>query len=73
MSETHDERIERLVDERQAAWRAGRPTGSIAEELEKAYDERRRAQAQAVHGPRELIERRARVERELEKLAAEEE
>ena len=68
MSEVQ-ERIDRLVQERQALWAQGRPAGSLSDELEKAYDERRREMAAQQHGAAAEIIRRARVERELEKLA----
>lgn len=67
MSEVQD-RIDRLVKARQDRWLAGKPAGSLSEEIEKAYDERRREQAAQEHGTAEAIIRRARVEREIEKL-----
>lgn len=60
--------IEALTDERSFRRRTKRPVNGIQEELDSTWDELRRARAARVYGTSEEIARRARVEREIEKL-----
>ena len=64
--------IEALTDERVRRWRHNQPVKGIAEELEMSYDALRRLRAVRKFGTTEKIIKQARVERELEKLMAEE-
>lgn len=61
-------RIEDLVKSRQAAWRAGQPAGGISAQIDAAYAELRGTVARASHGSPDEIIKRARTERELERL-----
>jgi hypothetical protein len=62
--------IEMLTAGRSAARRAGKADAarSMQAELDEAWDLLRRRRAQQAHGPADAIIKRARVERELEKL-----
>lgn len=64
--------IESLTDERRLRWARGLPTAGISAELETAWANLRRLRAEEQHGPTAAIITQARVERELEKLMAEE-
>jgi len=62
-------RIERLSSQRREAWAEG--TGDaerIAGEIDEAYAELRLVRARSRSGDRTVIVRRARIEREIEKL-----
>jgi hypothetical protein len=60
--------IETLNEERSVRRRTRKPVNGIQEELDATWDQLRRARAAAVYGTSEEIARRARVEREIEKL-----
>lgn len=66
------ELIDQLTEERRAAWRRGEPARELSSRIEVAWADLRRIRAEQEHGPSLDIVQRARVERELEKLMAEE-
>lgn len=65
-----EEEIELKVEERHRAWRSGDSARSteLEGEIHSLYGELRVARAQEQNGHRDMIVRRARIERELEKL-----
>lgn len=67
------ELVDALTDARAAAWKRGRGAASLETELELAWQNLRKAKAEAENGGTEEIIRRARVERELEKLMLQDE
>lgn len=69
MTDHLKQRIEQLTEQRQLCWRRGLPVNGIAAELEECWAELRRIQAEERYGTAAEIVARARVERELEKIA----
>jgi hypothetical protein len=65
------EAMDREVEVRRAAWRIGdtEAAAKATQRLEELGDELREHRARIVHGTREEISRRARIELEIEKLA----
>jgi hypothetical protein len=72
VTEELEARIEALTEERRYRWRRGMGVKAISAELERTWAELRRLRAEEINGPTADIINRARVERELEKLMAEE-
>lgn len=70
MSDVHSaqETLDRLLDERRRAWRLGIGTGGMEGAVDEAWANLRAAKAEATNGNTAEIIRRARVEREIEKL-----
>ena len=68
MSVTTQELIDDLTELRSERWRLGLPAGELSQQLDDAYDRLRRERAAAINGSAVEIAKRARVERELEKL-----
>jgi hypothetical protein len=62
--------IEDLTKQRQRAWSLGIGAADLTTQLERLYDRLRRERAAQVNGTTAEITRRARIERELERLGA---
>lgn len=66
-----DEQIELVTERRRANWARPCPdpvvSRELAQELEELWARKREVDATSRNGPRELIVKRARVERELER------
>lgn len=66
--------IEALCQARSEAWQAGDPDHVVADlttKIDTLYAERRRTRVELVHGPADVIIKRARIESELERLMSE--
>ena len=73
MTEEKEQKIQAEIDAclkaRKEAWSKGAPTKEISQKLAELYEDLRLAKAERKNGDRSSIIKRARIDRELEKLS----